>query len=157
MHALLLAVVSAFLLLAGPVLATDTATSHYTLEGAVDGRFQDARCSLRFSKYGKVWTMQLVPEDAYSPAANLFFSPKFGRPEPGEYPIAFAYRADPAALGGSVSADSETYSFDTDGAVNFSRFDHRVVGTFSFASKSSDGAAVSASGAFDCPRGDALK
>lgn len=139
------------------VLADQSGINQFVLEGALDGRYEQAKCSLRFSKYGKNWTLQLVPEKAYSPAANLFFSPKFGSPGPGSYPVQYSYRGSAATLGGSVTSDDATFSYDTEGQVEFTRFNDRVIGTFSFVSKNGDGATVSAEGAFDCPRGEALQ
>ncbi|WP_420426785.1 hypothetical protein [Algiphilus sp.] len=140
-----------------PLLAEPTGKNHYVLEGAVDGRYEQAKCSLYFSKYGKNWTLQLRPENAYGPSANLFFSPKFGSAEPGSYPVQYAYRGSAATLGGSVTSDGDMYSIETEGQVEFTRFDDRVVGNFSFITKDNDGVTVSAEGAFDCPRGEALQ
>ncbi|MCI5061985.1 hypothetical protein [Algiphilus sp.] len=141
----------------GVATAEKAGTNHYALDGALEGRFGQAKCRLYFSKYGKNWTLQLVPENAYSPAANLFFSPKFGNPAPGSFPVQFAYRNSAASLGGSVSSDGATFSYETQGEVEFTRFDERVVGSFSFVAQDDDGASVTAEGAFDCPRGEMLR
>ncbi|MGJ8669960.1 MAG: hypothetical protein ACSHXK_10775 [Oceanococcus sp.] len=145
------------LLLASPVVAKGAEGNNFFLQGSVSGDFKRATCSLNFNKYGKVWTLRVTPEGGYSPAANLFFSPKFGAAQAGEYPVKFSYRGSVGTLGGSVTTESETYSNDTDGTVNFTRFDDRVVGTFAYSSNSSNGESVSASGAFDCMRGGALQ
>lgn len=141
----------------GMALADPASANQYVLEGALEGRYEQAKCSLRFSRYGKNWTLQLMPEKTYSPAANLFFSPKFGSPAPGSYPVQYSYRGSAATLGGSVTSEDAMYSYETDGQVEFTRFDDRVVGNFSFVTKDDDGATVSAEGAFDCPRGEALR
>lgn len=150
---------SAVLLMAtgNPVSAEAAGGNGYKVEGAVRGTFNDARCSLTFNKFGKVWILRLTPKDGYSPAANLFFSPKFGSAKPGEYPIKYSYRGKKATLGGSVTNGRDIYSRDTDGTVDFDRFDDRVGGSFSFTSKVKSGVSVSASGSFDCVRGDALR
>ena len=140
-----------------PVFAAEKGSSMFTLEGAVSGSFKDARCSLVYNKYGKVWMLRLTPKDGRSPAANLFFSPKFGNAKAGKYPVKFSYRGAAATMGGSVTEGRTMYSHDTDGTVDFSRFDDRVEGSFSYTSKSRSGDSVLASGSFDCSRGEALR
>lgn len=140
-----------------PALAESADGNSYTVSGAVNGTINDGRCWLNFNKFGKVWILRLTPKDSSNPAANLFFSPVFGSPAPGEYPIRFSYRDKKATLGASVTNQRDTYSHDTDGTVAFSRFDDRVVGSFSYTTALKDGTSVSAKGSFDCPRGDALR
>lgn len=142
-------------LVSSPVFAAGA--SSYSLEGALVGSYNEANCRVSFSKYGKVWQLTLTPSGAYSPGANLFFSPKFGEARPGRYPIQFSFRGATATLGASVTSDNDLYSRDTDGSVTFEAFDDRIVGTFSFDAKSGEGEAVKASGQFDCPRGEALR
>lgn len=144
---------------ANPVIAVAEGGTHYSLEGAEQGSFQDARCLLSFNKYGKVWTLGLTPKGAHRPMVNLFFSPKFGsvNAKSGEYPVEYTYRGKAATMGGSVVANNGMYSRDTAGTVKFDRFDDHVAGEFSYTSKNRDGASVTAKGTFDCLRGDALR
>lgn len=129
----------------------------FSVQGDLQADHEEANCSLRFSKYGKVWTLSLTPKGEYDPSANLFFSPKFGPAKTGEFPVKFDFRGAEATFGGSVTNGMDMYSSDTEGRVTISRFDDRVVGSFAIKSFDRKKKAAEASGKFDCPRGDALK
>ncbi|MGB1556931.1 MAG: hypothetical protein ACPHCJ_04040 [Oceanococcaceae bacterium] len=151
-------IAAAWLMTLSPAVgASDMGSGSYSLDGAIKGNYSEARCRLSFNKYGKVWTLRLIPSDAYGPAANLFFSTNFGPGKTGEYPIEFAYRTKEGTLGASVTSDDGMYSNETSGRVSFSRFDDRVAGTFSYSTQNREGASVAAKGDFDCPRGEALR
>lgn len=144
----------------GALLSTSAmAGNSFEITGDFEASSDEATARIFFNEPVKIWMLQL---SADGNMVTLFFSRNF-TPGPGTFPVQFNYLGGTDVLGGSVIVRHDErvmLSFDTEGEVTFERFDDQITGTFEFTTY--DGSdeprrRVQTRGAFEAPRGDAMR
>ena len=142
-----------------------SAETWFEVAGDVELRVEPATASIFTNRAGIV-TLNVVSgreairEHGRSHSVNLFFSRDFD-PQPGTYPVKFAYRGEPNTLGGSFMGE-ELFSHDTEGEAEFTEFGEKIrvrfrFKTYSESEGSDDRRTVTVTGEAVCNRGDAFQ